>query len=120
MAQSQYKLADSAKRDFREIIKKSGKKHGSDAAIRYHRLLLTGLEDVGTAPKTSRTLKFKEQEISLYHTRHSAKRAKYKGIGVKKPRHFIVYRMQSDGIIEIMRILYDGMNLEKHIAEELE
>jgi toxin ParE1/3/4 len=37
--------------------------------------------------------------------------------GVKKPRHFILYRSASTSFLEIARILHDSSDLNRHLPE---
>jgi plasmid stabilization system protein ParE len=34
---------------------------------------------------------------------------------VKDPRHFLIYRVNRAGIVEIARVLHDSMDLPRHI-----
>jgi toxin ParE1/3/4 len=50
-----------------------------------------------------------------YHLKFS--RSRVSGLGVKEPRHFLLYRRRKDGIIEVARILHDGRDLARHLPE---
>lgn len=52
-----------------------------------------------------------EKVTYFYQLRYSAKQAAVDGITVCKPRYFIVYRVQTSGTLEIIRILYDAMDI---------
>ena len=38
--------------------------------------------------------------------------------GVKEPRHFLLYRLRGEGVIEVARILHDGRDLQRHLPED--
>ena len=50
-----------------------------------------------------------------YHLQFS--RSRVSGLGVKEPRHFLLYCRRSDGVIEVARILHDGRDLARHLPE---
>ena len=50
-----------------------------------------------------------------YHLRHSRGRARLLGGFVRKPRHLLLYWMESEGIVGIGRVLHDSMELERHM-----
>jgi toxin ParE1/3/4 len=51
-----------------------------------------------------------------YHLSFSRSRAA--GPAVKEPRHFLLYRLRDDGVIEVARILHDGRDLQRHLPED--
>jgi toxin ParE1/3/4 len=93
---SAYQLTDAAKQDYRKIL----------------RILIEtfGLADLADEPHRQGARPF-EKVTYFYHLRYSAKQAAVDGITVRKPRYFIVYRVQTSGILEIIRILYDAMDI---------
>ncbi|MEO0515329.1 MAG: type II toxin-antitoxin system RelE/ParE family toxin [Planctomycetota bacterium] len=36
----------------------------------------------------------------------------------RKARHFFVYRIADDGVVEVARLLYDGMDIVKHLPAD--
>jgi toxin ParE1/3/4 len=50
-----------------------------------------------------------------YHLEFSRNRVT--GLGVKEPRHFLLYRCRGD-VIEIARILHDSRDLARHCPED--
>jgi toxin ParE1/3/4 len=53
--------------------------------------------------------------VRKYHLKHSRKNAAVGGLIVKKPRHFIVYRVNGD-TLEILRVLHDRMDLPRQMG----
>lgn len=39
---------------------------------------------------------------------------------VRRPRHFLVFRMTNDGQIEIGRVLHDSMDVSSHIPDDFD
>lgn len=115
MARLPYRLSQRAERDLTAILKKSLEDFGQHAAIRYKKLLSLAFYEIGHEPKRAESRSF-EKNIRIYHLRHTASRAAVDGIKVGKPRHFIVYRQAKAGPIEIIRILHDAMDIERHIS----
>jgi len=37
---------------------------------------------------------------------------------VRRPRHFLIYRLESD-VVVIGRVLYDGMELSRHLNPDM-
>lgn len=58
------------------------------------------------------------QAARTYHLRHSRDHVDDTVGRVRRPRHFLLYRMRSDGDVEIARVLHDRMDLERHLPEE--
>ena len=109
-----YQLTEAAKQDYRKILRTSLETFGVDASIRYKNLILKGLADLADEPHRQGARPF-EKGTCLYHLRYSAKQAALDGITVRNPRHFIAYRVQPSGTLEIIRILYDAMDIERHL-----
>jgi toxin ParE1/3/4 len=55
--------------------------------------------------------------IRTYHLASSRERARGAGGIIRRPRHFLVYRLPDDAHIEIVRVLHDAMDLEQHTPE---
>jgi toxin ParE1/3/4 len=75
---------------------------------------MQAIQQVAQDPERHGSIAF-ENGVRLYHLRHAKKEAFIDGIFVRKPRHFIAYRMLESGTLQIVRILYDAMDLEQHL-----
>ncbi len=53
--------------------------------------------------------------VRLYHLQFS--RTKEGGVGVKEPRHFVLYRMRGERVIEVGRMRHDSCDVERHLPE---
>ncbi|MFO6011935.1 type II toxin-antitoxin system RelE/ParE family toxin, partial [Pseudomonas aeruginosa] len=36
---------------------------------------------------------------------------------VVRPRHFVFYRMATDQVLEVVRVLHDAMDLDQHLPQ---
>jgi len=114
-------LSPEARRDLREILKWSEAKFGRDAALRYEDLIVQALHDIEADLERPGSQERSELQkgVRTYHLSFSKERARSALGVVQNPRHFIIYRRR-DGlsVIDILRILHDGRDLQRHIPEE--
>ncbi len=102
------------RKDVFQCIKWSAAEFGHNASIRYENLIDTALSHIAKDPFLSGSRKY--DQVRLYHLKHSKNAAAVNGIIVKKPRHVIAYKLQDDdNQIVALRLLYDRMDLERHI-----
>ena len=111
-------LAPAARQDVREILIWSEQKFGETAAVRYKALIKQAVRDVSNDPERPGSKERPEimtEGARIYHLQFS--RSRVSGLGVKEPRHFLLYRRRSDGVVEVARILHDGRGLARHLPE---
>ena len=108
-----YRISEVAEADIEGILEYSLDTFGEDAAIRYANLLKVSVdalrknaERAGVSPTLRRLNKF--------HIEMCKKEAQIDGVVVASPRHIIFFRI-SDGILEIVRVLHDSMDFERHL-----
>jgi toxin ParE1/3/4 len=108
-----------ARRDIASIIRWSLQDFGGDAALRYEALILQAFRDLQADPERTGAKQRPElaENVFAYHLRHSRDRARLGFRTVRTPRHFILYRRQGQAI-EILRLLHDARDLERHLSEE--
>jgi len=96
-----------ADRDYEKILRWTIQNFGVRQAKIYETTLLQAIEALHTGPDI-----------------HGAKQRDDLGPGIRtlhlardgrKGRHFIVFRVGGDQIIDVLRILYDGMDLTVHL-----
>jgi toxin ParE1/3/4 len=58
--------------------------------------------------------------VRSYHLWFSRERARDAGGFVRRPRHFLVYRVRGEMTIEVIRVLHDARELERHAPGEQE
>ena len=112
------RLTDPAKRDLSSVMEWTVKKFGERAAIRYDALIKQALKDISADPERPGSTDRPEimlEGARVYHLQFS--RSRVSGPGVKAPRHILLYRRRSDGVIEVARILHDGRDLARHLPE---
>ena len=108
-----YRISKAAESDIEGILDHSFHTYGEQAALRYENLLKVsitalrrGVNQLGTSP----TLR----ELRKFHISMCKKEAQVDGVMVATPRHIIFFRI-SDEILEIVRILHESMDFERHI-----
>jgi toxin ParE1/3/4 len=111
-------LSPQANRDLQETLKWTIDRFGRDAALRYEYLIVQGLRDIEEDSERPGSLERSDIQsgIRTYHLRFSRDRARSSHGVVHKSRHFIIYRVR-ERLIEILRILHDGRDLQRHLAE---
>ena len=53
-----------------------------------------------------------------HRLRHSRDRVNPSAGRIRKPRHFLLYRVAADGYLEIGRVLHDSMGLAPHFPSD--
>jgi len=112
-----FRLSLQAERDVEAILEWSHDQFGERVCLRYEALLTQAMLDVADDPDRPGTQKRPElaSGASTYHIRHSQDRVS-RSIGrIRKPRHFLIFRVADDGRLEISRVLHDGMDPTRHL-----
>jgi toxin ParE1/3/4 len=111
-------LAPATWSDIREALAWSQERFGERAAARYAALLRQALRDIAADPERTGSKARPElaRGIRTYHLFFSRNRVRGTGV-VKTPRHFLVYRQRGDDLIEVVRVLHDARDLERHLPE---
>lgn len=115
-----YRLSEAAQSDILEILGWTHETFGAAARLRYEKLLVTALRDVALDPLRPGTNARSELigDIRSYHLRYSRERAKSETGLVRNPRHFLLYRMLKPGLVGVGRVLYDSMEIERHLPAD--
>ncbi len=114
------RFSDAALVDIEQILLSSHQKFGAIARLRYELLLTVALQDIAIDPYRMGSAERPEigEDVRSYHLRHSRDRARHSTGIVKRPRHFVIYRLLNTNIIGIGRVLYDAMELEQHAPSD--
>ena len=114
-------LSPHARRDLQETLRWTLDKFGRDAVLRSEDLILAALRDIEEDVARPGSLERGDLRpgIRSYHLRFSRNRTRSPLGIVKNPRHFIIYRPRQR-CIDILRILHDGRDLQRHLPEELD
>lgn len=94
----------------------SQERFGERAAARYRDLLKQALRDIASDPERSGSRERPDlaRGVRTYHLFFSRDRARRDLGVVKKPRHFLVYRRRSEAVIDVVRVLHEARDLERH------
>ena len=116
---SRHILAPAAVADIEAILTRTEEQFGSQARIRYQALLIRAIADVADRPNRGGSRARAELAASArtYHLDHSKNHVTVAAGRVKRPRHFLLYRVRNDGIVEIGRVLHDSMDLRRHLPD---
>lgn len=106
------RLGDEAERDFAHILKTTHEKFGARQLEVYKVTLIDALVALEAGPDLLGSVARDEISPNL-RTLHVARKG-------RRGRHFIMYRATSGHVIEVVRILYDGMDLARHIPPIIE
>jgi toxin ParE1/3/4 len=114
------RITPPADEDIIDILAWSAEQFGPSVQERYARLIDAAIRDVADDPERpgSRARPELAQGMRTYHLSFSRQRARGQGSIIRKPRHFLVYRLRGDTHIEIVRVLHDAMDLERHLPDE--
>ncbi|TCL96495.1 toxin ParE1/3/4 [Rhizobium sp. PP-WC-2G-219] len=115
-----FRLSAAAEADIVDILAWTHDHFGTKARLRYERLIATALRNVAIDPDRLGCIKRLElgQGVRSYHLRHCRDQARHESGIVRRPRHFLLYRPEGAGIIGVGRVLYDAMELERHLPAE--
>jgi toxin ParE1/3/4 len=113
------RLAAAADADIIAILERSESEFGPAARRRYEQLLAAALRDVSEAPERPGSAARPElgNDIRSWHLRLSRERARMAGDSVRRPRHLILYTVIDDATVGVLRVLYDAMELHRHLGE---
>src|SRR4051812_31673794 len=94
-----YRLSPQAEQDIESILEQSHDRFGEKGRLRYEALLIRSIIDVAETP--DRAGSHNRPEIAegarTYHLRYSRDRVS-KSLGkVRRPRHFLLFRIRNDG-----------------------
>lgn len=108
-----------ARRDIEAILRRSIKEFGAAASDRYRLLIRQAMLDILSDPNRPGSKERPEILIEGARTYHLLfSRNRVEGQPVKDPRHFLLYRRRnSDGAIELARILDDVRDLDRQIPD---
>jgi toxin ParE1/3/4 len=108
-----YRLTRTAEEQIDAILLKSAQDHGLKTAGRYGQLILTVMAALGEAPKMIGSVDVPHLGgVRAYPTRLGRRWVK-PARRIATPRHLIVYRMASDGVVEILGLVHDRMMLSR-------
>lgn len=113
-------VAPKARSDIASILAWTQENFGPQTLKRYARLIQTAIDDIAEDPACAGSVSRPEiaENCRTYHLIHSRKKAGTRGNRIRRPRHFLLYRVSEASVVEIGRVLHDSMELEQHLPEE--
>ena len=113
------RIGHAARRDMLAVMRWSRREFGENAALRYDAVLAQAFTDIGEDPERPGSQQRPDlvKGVLVHHLRSSRDRARSIVGLVRHPRHFVIYRRQ-DHVIEILRVLQDARDLQRHLPEE--
>ncbi len=115
---ARFVLSPAAEQDILSILAWTHQQFGENARLRYEALLGQAILDVAEDPERIGVIRREEirEGAFTYHLWHSRLRVDTSVGRVRKPRHFLLFRV-ADGVVEIGRVLHDSMDLDRHLPE---
>jgi toxin ParE1/3/4 len=103
------RLSAAAELDFANILKWTTENFGVRQSRAYRNTLVQAIGELADGPDVvgSRT---RDEIMPGLRTLHVARHG-------RRGSHFLMYRISPRGAIEIVRILHDRMDIQRHIAE---
>lgn len=114
-------LSPLAVQDVEKILDWASEYFGADAVQRYKVLLIQAIDDVAVNPHLNGSVERTDvaKGMLTYHLANSRSRVPRSAGRVKQPRHFLLYRIASSDLVQIIRVLHDSMDLSRHLPEDL-
>jgi toxin ParE1/3/4 len=108
---ARFRLSVPAQIDVAHILATSAERWGTGARRRYALTLATAMRKMAADPlgPTTRERKDLQPGIRSFHIRHA--RSSEADERVSNPVHILYYRVIEPGLIEIVRVLHDRMDL---------
>lgn len=111
-----YRLSEAAQGDVLDILAWTDEQFGEAARLRYESLIVVALRDLARQSDRPGSLARPElgAGVRSWHLRLSREQMKPGAGIVRRPRHFLVYRLES-GLVVVGRVLHDAMELARHL-----
>ena len=104
------RLGAAAEVDFANILKWTAENFGARQARVYRDVLVQTIGELATGPDVAGST-VRDEIMAGLRTLHVAR-------GGRRGSHFLMYRATTNGTIEIVRILHDRMDLQRHASDE--
>lgn len=111
-----YRLSDSAQNDVIDVLAWTHEQFGEAARLRYEHLIVAALRDIAAQPDRPGSIARPElgAGVRSWHLRLSRHRLGTGAATVRRPRHFLVYRVEP-ALLVVGRVLHDAMELAQHL-----
>jgi toxin ParE1/3/4 len=101
------RLGAAAELDFANILKWTTENFGARQSRRYRDTLVRAIVELANVPEVGGS-KARDEIMRGLRTLHVARHG-------RRGRHFLLYRVGPGRIIEMGRILHDGMDMQRHL-----
>ena len=114
-----YRLSDAAQADIGQILGWTHEQFGEPARLRYQGLIVAALRDLAIDPDRPGSIDRPElgSGVRTWHLRLSRHHVGAAAGVVRRPRHFLIYRMEPD-LLVVSRVLHEAMELALHLEPE--
>lgn len=114
---ARFRLSRAAQIDLARILATSEEHWGAEGRQRYTAVLTDAMRQVAAEPDGPLTKRRPDLRsgIRSFHVRHA--RRSILGAQVRTPVHVVYYRAAREGEIEIVRVLHERMDPNRHLAE---
>ena len=114
------RLSPVAEQDIEDILAHSEANFGQWARLGYEALLEAGLSEIASDPDRPAVRRRDElgSGVRTYHLFHAREYARTDHGAVKRPRHFILFRLRTADFLDVGRVLHDAMDLAEHLPAE--
>jgi len=111
-----YRLSGAAEADVVNILAWTHEQFGEAARLRYESLIVAALRDVAIQPDRPGSIARPElgAGVRSWHLRLSRDHVGPGAEPVRRPRHFLVYRLEP-ALLVVSRVLHDAMELARHL-----
>jgi toxin ParE1/3/4 len=119
---AEVRLTWRAEEAIEEILAQSQREFGERARERYRALLERALQDLGEDPirHGSRPVAELDPTVRTYHLDGSRTRVHDPPGRVGSPRHIVIYRITSDGAVNILGVIHERMLKSRAIRRLLD
>ncbi len=114
---ARFRLSGPAQVDVARILATSAERWGPEGRRRYAAILASAMRRVAADPEGVLTRSRPELLLGTrsFHLRHV--RATRADARIGRPPHILFYRVVSPGLIEIIRVLHERMEPDRHIPD---
>ncbi|KES20039.1 MULTISPECIES: type II toxin-antitoxin system RelE/ParE family toxin [Pseudomonas] len=117
MSSPAFRLSLDAQTDLIDILRYTQAKFGENARRRYQGLIQAAFVSVAAEPERIGSLDRKQLAAGLRSLHLLYCRTESQSGRVDRPRHVVFYRLGNDQVVEIVRILHDAMEVERHLQQ---
>lgn len=107
MPRRSVRVLPEARAEIRDVLRYTRDEFGARKLQEYRELVRDALRTIAENPHAGRAQPDVHPDLRTYHIAQRGKRA----------RHFVLYRVARDGVVEIGGLLHDAMLLELHLPE---